>query len=221
MLTTIDQFPEKETKLFISGPAGNIETWVELPRTSGTGITAIICHPHPQMGGTMNNKVVTTTARAMRELGVNTVRFNFRGVEQSAGGFANGIGESDDLLTVIQWVQQHRPMDIIWLAGFSFGSFVALKTITQIHPQLLLCIAPPVHYPEFGYLSSPACPWLVVQGEQDDVVNPEQVYAWVEQQQNRPTIVRLADAGHFFHGHLIALKESLISALAPFVIKGD
>jgi alpha/beta superfamily hydrolase len=196
--------------VLLAGPAGTIECMVELPKPheARRGI-AVVAHPNPPDGGTMHNKVVTMTARALTELGLATVRFNFRGVGQSEGVFDNGRGEVLDLLTVARWAQAARPDDALWLAGFSFGSWVALQAARQLPVKQMISIAPPVGFRDFTGVLPPACPWLVVQGEQDEVVDAQAVFAWVEKQQPAPTLVRMPDAGHFFHRRLVDLRGAI------------
>src|SRR5690348_3374479 len=126
-------FPDSPTTFALPGPAGTLEvaTAAAEPECARAG-TAVICHPNPQQGGTMRNKVVTMLERSLRESGLSTVRFNFRGVGASTGEFDNGDGESGDLVTVAQWVRKSRPDDQLWLAGFSFGSYVALRSARSL-----------------------------------------------------------------------------------------
>ena len=181
--TAPDRFPATATTLLLPGPVGAIEvaTDVPTPEVARTG-TAIICHPHPLQGGTMHNKVVTTLERALRELGLATVRFNFRGVGASQGSFDGGHGETDDALALAAWVQRVRPGDALWMAGFSFGSYVALSVATTLPVRQLITVAPAVTRLDFSALPMPACPWLVIQGEADEVVDPAAVYAYVAAQ---------------------------------------
>ncbi len=155
----------------------------------------------------MQNKVVTTLERALRELGLATLRFNFRGVGRSAGQFDNGIGETDDLLAIAQWVQHVRPADALWLAGFSFGSYVATRAASMLPVRQLITIAPAVTRWDFTELPAPPCPWLIVQGEADEVVDPAAVYAFAAARQPAPTLVRVTETGHFFHRRLIELRS--------------
>jgi uncharacterized protein len=208
-------FPANQQSFLLPGPAGDLEviaTPVDAAITPKNAI-AVICHPHPQFGGTMNNKVVTTLARAFGELGLATVRFNFRGVGKSTGAFADGVGEIQDALAIVDWVRKIEPEKNIWLAGFSFGAAVSAHVATIISAQQLVSIAPPV--PRFHLLDLPqiTCPWLIVQGEEDDVVKPEDVYAWVTTREPQPQLIRIANAGHFFHGQLIVLREKIKDAL--------
>lgn len=200
--------------LFLPGPSGALEAATALP-TPGHARrgTAIICHPHSQHGGTMHNKVVTIVERALRELGFATVVFNFRGVGASAGSYDDGRGETDDLLAVAHWVQRVRPDDALWLAGFSFGSYVAARAAAQLPVRQLISIAPPVSRWEFGALPPPPCPWLVIQGESDEVVDPAAVYDFVAAQKNPPTLVRMPETGHFFHRRLMDLRGAIKNAV--------
>jgi uncharacterized protein len=201
---------------FIEGPSGKLEALeTEIkPEISSRQATAIICHPHPLFGGTMNNKVVSTLARAFSNLGFRTIRFNFRGVGQSEGHFDEGVGELEDLQAVIAWVKLRYPEEGIALSGFSFGAAISARAAATLPDCLqLVSIAPPV--PRFGLpsLEPIACPWLVVQGDQDDVVLPEDVYAWIETRNPKPKLIRFEKAGHFFHGQLTELREALEETL--------
>lgn len=208
------EFPQQDTQCFFNGPDGRLEAVVELPKASILPITAIICHPHPLQHGTMNNKVVTTLARALRQLGLTTIRFNFRGVGQSEGRYADAIGETDDLLAIIAWLNKVRPQNKLWLAGFSFGSYVAYRAASQIASVAqLISVAPPVHHFDFASLPQPECPWLVLQGDKDEVVPPALVFEWVDSLIVKPELLVFKDVGHFFHGRLIELRERVEAAL--------
>lgn len=210
MATPIHTFPTESSLLTLRGPAGRVEAAIELPRAEDARrAVAVIAHPHPPDGGTMNNKVVTSIARALAECGVASVRFNFRGVGQSEGAYDEGRGETLDFLAVAQWLQAARPDDALWLAGFSFGSWVALRAARQLPAKQMVCIAPPVGFRDFTGVLAPPCPWLVVQGEADEVVDPAKVYAWAEAADPAPTLVRMMDAGHFFHGRLVDLRGAI------------
>jgi hypothetical protein len=194
-------------RLLLPGPAGVLEAATALPAPADARRgTAIICHPHSQQGGTMHNKVVTIVERSLRELGLATVTFNFRGVGASGGTFDDGRGETDDLLAIAAWVQQVRAGNDLWLGGFSFGSYVAARAAARLPLRQLISIAPPVNRWAFTGLAPPACPWLIVQGEADEIVDPGAVYAFVAQQQTAPTLVRMADTSHFFHRRLMDLR---------------
>lgn len=201
------EFPAETTELMLTGPAGKLECLIDVPEP-GTErpATAVLCHPHPQHGGTLRNKVVTIMDRSLRELGLATVRFNFRGVNDSEGEYDNGEGETADLLAVVDWVQKTRPGTDLWLGGFSFGAFVALKAARDLPVRQLICIAPPVERYGFEDLLPPNCPWLVVQGDEDDVVSADAVSTWAEKLDQGPDLVIMEGAGHFFHRRLMDLR---------------
>ena len=202
--------PPEGGTVFLPGPAGRLELAVDLPpaHEARRGI-AVICHPNPPDGGTMFNKVVTMSARALNEVGLATVRFNFRGAGQSEGAFDNGRGEVLDLLAVARWAQAARPDDALWLGGFSFGAWVALQAARQLPVKQMISIAPPVGLRDFTGVLPPPCPWLLIQGEADEIVDPAGVLAWADKQDPPPTIVRMPDTGHFFHRHLLDLRGAI------------
>ena len=203
-------FPQPAANIVLRGPAGALEAYAAVPEAEcARRGAAIICHPHPQHGGTMHNKVVTIIERALRESGLATVTFNFRGVGASAGSFDDGRGETDDLLAVARWVQTVRPGDALWLAGFSFGSYVALRAAQALPLRQLISVAPPVGRWDFTALAAPACPWLVIQGDTDEVVDPAAVHEFVGAQAHPPTLVRMPDTGHFFHRRLMDLRGAI------------
>lgn len=205
------------TRLSIPGPAGSLEALTTCP-ASAAEATAVICHPHPLHGGTMDNKVVHTLARSFGELGLRTVRFNFRGVGASAGVHARGVGETEDVLAVLVWVRERRPEDQIWLAGFSFGGFMALRAAAAFPVAQLILVAPPVDfYPELGPPPAPRVPTLVLQGEDDDVVSATQVRAWAARLSPPPMLRLFPGVGHFFHGRLNHLRDAVQEMLGPAV----
>lgn len=213
-------FPASSGPLLLGGAAGVIEAVVDWPAPGDGRLgTAIVCHPHPLHGGTLHNKVVTIIERSLRELGMRTLRFNFRGVGASGGTYDDGIGETADLEQLAQWVGRTRPHDALWLAGFSFGAAVAARASLALPCAQLITIAPPVDKYGFESTPPPTCPWLLIQGEDDDVVEPAQVYAYVETLNNAPTLVKMPGAGHFFHRKLMdlrgAIKNGVKSNLPP------
>lgn len=205
--TPLETFPDADASLLLPGPAGVLETIVEHPEPGcARRGTAVVCHPHPLHGGTLHNKVVTMVARSLRELGLTTVRFNFRGVGESAGEYDEGRGETLDLLAVAEWVGRSRPGDALWLAGFSFGSYVALLGARHLPVKQMISVAPPVGRWDFSAAIAPPCPWLVIQGEDDEVVEPQAVYDWIEAMEDKPVLVRMPEAGHFFHRRMMDLR---------------
>jgi len=208
------EFPREALEFALPGPAGRLElaTCAAKPTEARSG-TAIICHPHPQHGGSLRNKVVTMLERSLRESGLDTVRFNFRGVGESEGTYDEGDGESGDLVAVAQWVRRVHPHDALWLAGFSFGSYVVLRTARSLAANALITVAPPVGRWDFEGVAMPECPWLIVQGEDDEVVEPQAVFEWVETLDPQPTLVRMPETGHFFHRRLMDLRGAVKNAV--------
>ena len=212
----IGDFPCGGSVSRIDGPAGAIETMIACPvAQDAVSATAVICHPNPLQGGTLQNKVVHTLARAFGDLGLRTVRFNFRGVGASEGRFDNGRGESDDAVAVLDWVRARRAQDEIWLAGFSFGAYVALRVSVRWSVARLITVAPPVDRDDIDIIAPPPCPWLMIQGSDDDVVPAQEIRALVARVRPVPTYIELAGAGHFFHGRLNDLRARITTALAP------
>ena len=198
--------------LCIDGPAGRLEIALDAPDADSVAqpVLAIVCHPLPTEGGSMHNKVVTMAARALREVGATTLRFNFRGVGQSEGRFDDGVGELDDLRAVAAWARANHPDKILWLAGFSFGAYVSLRLAVELRAAALVSIAPPVGRSwDFSAIEVPTAPWLVIQGEADEIVDPQAVFAWLATLPRQPRLVRMPDTSHFFHRKLIDLRGAL------------
>jgi alpha/beta superfamily hydrolase len=219
------EFPATPANLSLPGPVGALEAATNVPDVADARAgVAVICHPHPMQGGTMRNKVVTTIERSLRELGLATVVFNFRGTGASQGTFDDGVGETEDLIAIANWAQHARPHAALWLAGFSFGSYVAARAAPQLHVRQMISVAPPVGRWDFSHLASPLCPWLVVQGEADEIVDPQAVYDWVAAQPEPPTLVRMPETSHFFHRRLMDLrgviKNGVRANLPPLVAHG-
>jgi len=207
------------TGVSIPGPLGVLEGALDASVDSAAAV-AVICHPHPQQQGTMQNKVVTTVARAFTRLGATAVRFNFRGVGGSAGAYAGGEGERDDALAVVAWCRGRWPGGRLYLGGFSFGAAVALAVASRVAPAGLVTVAPPIDRLPTDFVP-PDCPWLLVHGSADDVVPADAVVAWGTALTSRPRVVLLDGVGHFFHGSLVVLGDSVAdffaSDIAPLV----
>lgn len=204
-------------KFFIDGAVGHIEATMDLPEGDERNAIAVCCHPHPVHGGAMTNKVIHTVSRTLAGLGIPAIRFNFRGVGRSGGEYDEGRGEQQDLIKVIEWAQREYPSRPLWLAGFSFGSWIAALQAKQQGAKQLISIAPPVNRFSFDDFQIPDCPWLVAMGEADDVVDPAAVFEWVDGLSPQPELIKMPDAGHFFHGQLVELREKLEAALKPNV----
>lgn len=202
--------PPRVEPLNIAGPAGPIEALLEDPQVEPRVGFGVVCHPHPLYGGTMTNKVVHTVARSLQEQGMPTVRFNYRGVGQSAGQYDEGRGETADALAVVAWGRERWPGVPLALAGFSFGSMVALLATPAAQPAELITVAPAVSNARFSALERPACPWLIIQGMSDEVVDYAQVEAFAARFVPPPALRLLPGVDHFFNGRLPELREAVL-----------
>jgi alpha/beta superfamily hydrolase len=209
--TAPDHFPAESMSFALAGPAGKLECEAKAATADVArhGI-AVICHPLSTDGGSMHNKVVTMIERSLRESGMDTVIFNFRSVGRSEGAFDSGNGESDDLAAVVAWARKVRPGAALWLAGFSFGSYVTLRNASHLGADALISVAPPVAGRgwDFAQIELPTGHWLVVMGDADEIVDPQAVYDWVDSlpEDVRPQLVRMEDTSHFFHRRLMDLR---------------
>lgn len=198
--------PPRPQSVFINGPAGKLQAIVEEPDHTPYQHYAVLCHLHPLHGGTMTNKIIHTLARTFNECGVPTVRFNYRGVGESDGSYGDGIGETEDALAVIEWARARWNEAPLWLAGVSFGGGVALRAAQRVSAERMIMVAPAVAR-EAPLANLPTCPWLIVQGDADDVVPAEIVTAWVKKMPSSPKYIVLPGVGHYFHGRLGELRE--------------
>ena len=208
-------------KFFIDGPAGKLETVLAEPDSIRPCGIAVIAHPHPLYAGTMDNKVVHTLFKALLELEYVTVRFNFRGVGQSAGtgeGMGEGTGETEDMLAVTEAVRQQFQAQSsqlpLVLAGFSFGGAIAARAAQQLgaqnKPQKLILVAPSVDRLHAPAVVEHAASTLIVHGDQDEVVPLQSVLDWAAPQE-LPVVV-IPGGEHFFHGRLPLLKRIVLES---------
>lgn len=204
---TVQQEPS-EAQRFIAGPAGDLETRTDRPVTAlaGPPRVVVVCHPHPRFGGTMDNKVVTTLARAATDVGWHAVRFNFRGVGASVGTYDEGRGETEDARAIFNWAAAQWPAYPPALAGFSFGAQVAIRLAFAASPSRLLTVAPPVDRLPDLPARALGRPWWLIQGMADEVVDADRVIGWAETLVAPPHVVRLPGVTHFFHGQLSVLR---------------
>jgi len=204
----------RSRRLEIEGPVGVLETILDDPGAADEGGSyAVVCHPHPLFGGTMDNKVVVTLARAMNLCGIPSLRFNYRGVMGSAGSYDEGLGESADADAVAAWGADRFPGRRLIAAGFSFGAAVALRLNGLRSVSRLIMVAPPVQRFGLGELPTPAIPWLIVQGDADDVVDVLAVADWANALVPKPRLIVMPGVGHFFHGHLNELREAVVNEI--------
>jgi alpha/beta superfamily hydrolase len=200
--------PRTTERHVIEGPVGPLEVVLNVPE--GPRGIALIAHPHPQQGGTLDNKVVQTLAKTFFALDYIAVRFNFRGVGESVGTFDEGHGETDDALAALLFAQSSYPLaSRPVLAGFSFGSFVQTRLARRIEAERLVLVGPAVK--RFPLETVPA-DTVVIHGEQDDVVLLSDVFEWARPQ-HLPIIV-FPGTGHFFHGRLLLLQQVVTSLWA-------
>ncbi len=200
-------------RLMLEGAAGRIEALRDAPDGASKGL-AIICHPHPLFGGTMDNKVVQTLARACVQTGWTALRFNFRGIGQSQGAYSEGVGEAEDLRGLM--AQLASPGSALMLAGFSFGSFVASQVLheaAQNHDlQKIVLVGTAVS--RFAVEAIPSelhDRLLLVHGEHDDTVPLASIMGWARPQVIPVTVV--PGGGHFFHGQLPLLRGLVVRHL--------
>ncbi len=198
-----------ERQLIARDDGGLIETLVETPSGVARGL-ALIAHPHPLHGGSLDNKVATILARAALACGLVAVRPNFRGVGASTGTFDHGIGETEDLLAVANEMGRRHPQLPWSLLGFSFGAYVQHRLASRLEAQRLILVGPAVTLYPFG---PPPVPTTIVHGEADELIPLAQVEAYARQ--HAIPLIVLPAAGHFFHGQLIALRETVRSLLCP------
>lgn len=190
-------------RILIPGPAGAIEAVIDLPDAAPTAL-ALVAHPHPLFGGTLDNKVAQTLAKTLVELGYAAVRPNFRGVGASEGVHDEGRGETDDLVTVLHAVRTRLGLGDTSpvLAGFSFGSLVLSHVARRVEPARMVFVGTAVTR---GHVESVPADTIVIHGEKDDVVPLEAVLRWAEPQELPVTVIPGAD--HFFHRRLHVIRD--------------
>ncbi len=198
--------PQSET-LLIDGPAGRLECILESPGNVTSIASAVVCHPHPVHGGTMQNKVVHTLARAFSAQQMSTLRFNFRGVGESEGEFDDGEGELEDVLAAADFLSARFPGLPIWLAGFSFGAALAIRAAVKLDAAGLVSIASAAFRFADTEPVQPTCPWLIVHGEEDELADINETIEWVNSMEPGPELCVFPDTTHFFHGKLVKLRE--------------
>lgn len=198
------------------GPAGNLDAVLDRPDAPPRA-AVVVCHPHPQYGGTKENKVAFTLARAAQEAGCAAARFDFRGVGASEGAYDQGRGEIDDALAVADWARDETGCDRIVFAGFSFGAAVALRAALQRGAAGLITVALPADYFDLP-LPRPDCPWLAVHGDADEVADPGAALEALQALEPAPDVKTMTGAGHFFHGRLTELRRWVSEWLASHVV---
>jgi len=204
--------------LSLPGPAGALEALLQERDGAPATLAALVCHPHPLYGGTLHNKVVHRVAATLHGLGATVLRFNFRGVGKSEGRFDEGDGELEDARAMRAELARRCPGAHVWLAGFSFGSWIAARLAASDGTiERLVLVAPPVSTQDFTAMHACAVPKLVVQGDADTICPPAALDRewprWAEPKQR----VDVAGASHFFDRQLAPLGDALAAALAAHV----
>jgi hypothetical protein len=190
---------------------GHLEALLKEPEGVAHG-TAVVCHPHPLHGGTMHTKAVYRAAQALNEAGLVALRFNFRGVGASTGSYEEGIGEREDVVAALDWLEDRYPQLPLVCGGFSFGSLVGLGVgVQDERVDGLLGLGLPVRNLDydFGFLAETAKPVLVVQGEEDELGSGEDVADVLSDLGSHITLVRIPGADHYFTGRLDELREAV------------
>lgn len=204
------------TQVDLEGPAGRLEAVIQESHEGSPAITAVVCHPHPLYGGTLHNKVTHRVASTLRDLGAATLRFNFRGVGRSEGWHDQGVGELEDARAAWRYARQRWPGARRWLAGFSFGSWIAARLASEESDvERLLLVAPSIQRGNFAAMHRTTVPKVVVQGGADDICPPQVLEAEWPYWSEPKRLVIVEGAGHFFDRKLDALSDAVRSLFQP------
>jgi len=207
--------PRKIESLFVNGPAGRLEALLEEPEEGVPTEAALVCHPHPQHGGTMHNKVVYRIARGLRRAGAVVLRFNYRGVNLSEGSYDNGDGEVEDGRACLSLLLARYPELPFSLAGFSFGSRIALKLGGEIPgARRVIAVGFPTIYKDRDYLERCTCPRVFVQSTNDEFGPMADLESVVSALPDPKRLVFVPSTDHFFAGGLPQLEEAIVEAAA-------
>lgn len=199
--------------MLFEGPVGQLEG--ELVSVPGSEVAAVLCHPHPQMGGSMHDAVLGAVHDALVAQGVTTLRFNYRGVGASDGSYDNGQGETEDTLAALQWLRANTEAKRILLAGYSFGGVMALRAAGEAEPDALLLVAPAVSMA--GDLAKPGMPVVVILAEQDQFVDVDETRDWFAEGAAIETIA----TDHFFFGEHETIGQQIAGHTAVLLGTGD
>ncbi len=205
--------PRKIESPLIAGPAGKLEALLEEPEEGAPRFAALVCHPHPQHGGTMHNKVVYRLARGLRKAGAVVLRFNYRGVNLSEGVYDHGIGETEDARACLEWLRSRYPHLPAMIAGFSFGSRIALRIGAQ-RPDLRKVIAAgfPTVYKDRSYLDPCQVARTFIHSTNDEFGPKDELAAVVAELDGPPELVFIESKDHFFVDALDAFEQAVINA---------
>jgi alpha/beta superfamily hydrolase len=208
-------------RLTIPGPAGALEALLELPAAFSGGSAAVLCHPHPLYGGTMRNKVVARMAQALLDCGLAALRFNFRGVEASEGSHDSGNGEVADACAAVAYLAQTLAPRQLLLGGFSFGAWVAARSLEPCGAEAellgLLSVGTPAGMYDYSFLACLRRPILFVHGDADTVCAPAAVGPLAHAEGRPRSLILVKGADHFFTGRLKILQEVIRGHYQPLV----
>jgi hypothetical protein len=205
-------------EVMINGPEGRLEARYHHAEGPNAPI-ALVLHPHPQHGGTMNNKLVYTVYHIFKERGFSVLRFNFRGVGRSQGRFDNGLGELSDAAAALDWMQTINPnAKFCWISGFSFGAWVAMQVLMR-RPEIhsFIAVAPPANMFDFTFLAPCPSSGLIIHGARDDLVPESDVATLAQKLQNQRHIEIdyrvIKGANHLFDEKIEILGKNIESYL--------
>jgi alpha/beta superfamily hydrolase len=206
-------------EVIINGPEGRLEGRYHHSK-EGNAPIALLLHPHPQHGGTMNNKVVYTLYHAFVKRGYSTLRFNFRGVGRSQGQFDRGEGELSDAASALDWLQTYNPnAGACWIGGFSFGAWIGMQLLMR-RPEIdaFIAVAPPANMFDFSFLAPCPASGLIIQGDRDQLVPAESVQRLINKLMHQRDIRidhrMIAGADHFFQNQLEPLSAAVDAYIA-------
>jgi len=203
--------PRRIESLFIPGPAGNLEAVIEEPEDQAPRVAVLICHPHPQFGGTMHNKVVYRIARAMRRAGAVALRFNYRGVNMSEGTYDNGIGELEDARVALELLRSRYPELPFSLAGFSFGSRIILRLGCEIPgARRLIAVGFPAGDAASRTLGFCEIPRVFIQSTHDQFGPRDAMESYFAALEGPKELIWVEASDHFFAGALDAFEEAVV-----------
>jgi alpha/beta superfamily hydrolase len=202
--------PRKIESLFLAGPAGRLEALLEEPEEGMPQGVALVCHPHPQHGGTMHNKVVYRIARGLRRAGLAVLRFNYRGVHLSEGGYAHGEGERDDAAVALAYLRSRYAHLPCTLAGFSFGSRIVLQLgCAGAGARRVIAVGFPTVYKDRSYLQGCTVPRIFVQSTRDEFGPVDELKALTDTLPEPKQVILVEAQDHFFAGALEKLEETI------------
>lgn len=206
--------PRRIESVFISGPAGRLEALLEEPEHQEPQFAALVCHPHPQFGGTMHNKVVYRMARGLRSAGGVALRFNYRGVNRSEGSYDEGAGEIDDARSCLEWLRGSYPDLPYFIGGFSFGARIAQKLgCASQGPELVIVVGFPTRYLESDSFRECVAPRVFIQSTNDQYGPRDQLQPFVDSLGDHARLFWVESDDHFFASGLDRLESAVVQAV--------